>query len=135
MKITQLISPPIISNHHHPVLLSKRNDTLLIMTTTSTSTPSTTNPSSPFSPFSTTTNNNNNNTINNNNQNSGQSTMTNGDYNMSGAQVLLAYLQQSTRVGMRQLQQLGRDMTLHLPPASPPLLILALLPGKMTTST
>ena len=26
-------------------------------------------------------------------------------------------------------------MTLHLPPASPPLLILALLPGKMTTST
>ena len=31
--------------------------------------------------------------------------MPNGDYNMSGAQVLLAYLQQSTRVGMRQLQQ------------------------------
>jgi short-subunit dehydrogenase len=51
--------------------------------------------------------------------------------NQSGAQLFFTYLQQKARGGFQQMQQMGNALSFHLPPAAPPLLLLAILPTKL----
>ena len=48
--------------------------------------------------------------------------------NSSGAQLLASYLRLKAQGGFEQLQQIGSALSFHLPPAAPPLLLLAILP-------
>ena len=53
------------------------------------------------------------------------------DGNHSGAQLVFTYFQQKAKGGFQQMQQMGNALSFHLPPAAPPLLLLALLPTKL----
>jgi len=74
-------------------------------------------------------NNNNNNNINNSQSSSivSRGSSTASDF-QTGATLFVAYTRQRARIGLSQIQQVGSAMSFHLPPASPPLLLLAILP-------
>ena len=48
--------------------------------------------------------------------------------NLSGAQLLTSYLRLKAKGGFEQMQQVGTALSFHLPPAAPPLILLAILP-------
>jgi hypothetical protein len=51
-------------------------------------------------------------------------------YPSAGA-LFWAYFKQRTRIGVRQIQEVGSQLWFHLPPAAPPLFLLASLPRKI----
>jgi len=100
----------------------------------------------PIPPPTTTTNQNNNKSVfwppwpfslldrNNNSQHGESSSIVNrgisstaSDF-QTGAALFAAYTRQRARVGLQQIQQVGSALSFHLPPASPPILLLAVLP-------
>lgn len=53
----------------------------------------------------------------------------------SAAILFLTYLKQRSRIGLRQLQEVGSSLWFHLPPAVPPILLLSSVPRKITVET
>ena len=49
----------------------------------------------------------------------------------SAAAIIAVYLRQRARIGIRQLQEVGSQLWFHLPPAAPPLLLLASIPYRV----
>ena len=60
------------------------------------------------------------------------STLTAKDIYPSDLALFWVYLRQQTRVGLRQLQEVGSELWFHLPPAAPPLLLWSCWPRKIT---
>ena len=60
------------------------------------------------------------------------STLTAKNTYPSAGALFWVYLRQQTRVGLRQLQEVGSQLWFHLPPAAPPLILWSCLPRKIT---
>ena len=56
----------------------------------------------------------------------------NSNNSQSGAQLLTSYLRLKAKGGFEQMQQVGSALSFHLPPAAPPLILLAILPTTKT---
>jgi len=56
-----------------------------------------------------------------------KSSAENGNFGVSGS-LFWSYLRERARSGARQMQQVGSELWFHLPPATPPLLLLASIP-------
>jgi len=50
----------------------------------------------------------------------------------SGAAFFFTYIRERSKIGLRQMQQLGSALSFHLPPAAPPLMALGFLPSPET---